>query len=116
MKRFVLFLLFVLLIAFAVGCEADNNGSDTKLLMVNNHDGREVKGVSLVGYNFTSLAIPPGGSQTFTLSNGMPGGYNNINVNVHYGSGLANWYVDKTYNFTEGGVTTVTLNDSGLLE
>jgi hypothetical protein len=72
---------------------------------------RSITEVSLVGYEFNSLNIEPnGGSQTFVLDKGMPGGYENINVKVRFIQ--ASTYIATlsiTKDFKNGTITTVTL-------
>jgi hypothetical protein len=79
---------------------------------VNQYSGVSITSVKLVGYDFASLLIPSGGSQTFTLDGGMPGGYTGINIIVGYGYGAANWSISDKFNFSDGQTTTITLNGS----
>ena len=67
----------------------------------------EINSVSLVGYTFESLLIGAGESKTFTLSDGMPAGLENVNVNV--GGKLANngFSEDISVNFTAGQTTHI---------
>ena len=64
-----------------------------------------ITAVSLVGYNFNSLSIGQNDSQTFILDNGMPGGYEAININVL----LSGVNRSIKVNFKEGETTTVTM-------
>ena len=72
---------------------------------------RSIERVSLVGYEFDNLNISPNGdSQTFTLNAGMPGGFEDINIEVVYIRysgvfGTASIEVD----FEIGQTTTITL-------
>jgi len=43
-----------------------------------------ITSVRLVGYEFANLNIAIDDSQTFTLDKGMPGGYDDININVGF--------------------------------
>jgi hypothetical protein len=84
------------------------------LKIENQYDGKYISSVSLVGYEFSNLSILYGNSQTFTLGEGMPGGYNNINIQVGYRSGSAIWYISNQFDFKDGDVTIVTLKGSSL--
>ena len=72
--------------------EAVNTEKNYPLLKVVNNYSQYIRSVSLVGYSFESLAIGYGDSQTFHLTNGMPGGYENINVKVWDGMHVASNY------------------------
>ena len=65
-----------------------------------------ITSVSLVGYEFNNLNITTGDSQTFILDQGMPAGYEEINVDVAYMAGPYNsrWGNIKV-NFTKGETT-----------
>jgi len=97
-------------------CDNNSNGNNDQIkistLRVVNNFETIIISVSLVGYEFNSLNITHGNSQTFALAGGMPGGYNNINVIVRYrnSAGSAVRSINKNYNFINGGTTTVTLS------
>jgi hypothetical protein len=122
-------LVFLLITSFTivfVACD-DNSVGNSKyptLKVINEwtYDNGEsgvgsfpIVSVSLVGYEFKSLNIVRGNSQTFALDKGMPSGYNNINVSVTCHSPP---YVGVTksnsFNFSNGKTTTVTITRSGL--
>ena len=69
-----------------------------------------ITSVRLVGYEFANLNIAIDDSQTFTLDKGMPGGYDDININVgfKYG-GYPTRYSSAEVNFNDGETTTITL-------
>lgn len=61
--------------------------------------------VKLLNYTFDQLSIEKGGSQSFILDKGMPGGYDDINVSVKFGRGLETIKL----NFEDGKTTTIAL-------
>ena len=71
-------------------------------------DGLSIDTVTLVGYDFTNLMITEGNSQTFILDKGMPGGYENININVRM-SGRQIISRDIQVNFKKGETSTITM-------
>jgi hypothetical protein len=76
-----------------------------------NDSWRSITRVSLVGYTFSNLNIEPyGGFQTFTLDEGMSGGYEDINITVRYirNSGISG-YASIKVNFSKGETTTIVL-------
>ena len=73
-----------------------------------------ITSVSLVGYQFNSLSLIGGENQTFSLSNGMNGGYNDINVNVGYRYGNRGWSSSIKVNFENGVETSIFLRISQL--
>jgi len=94
--------------------ETGGNNTDNsypKLTMVNLHAISSVVSVSIVGYEFRSLNIARGNNQTFSLMQGMPGGYTDINITVGFRSHPASsvLYVSRNINFFNGKTTTVTL-------
>lgn len=109
-KIALLTLAFFILSTLVVGCSLDS--TTTKLKVVNQYEGRYISNVSLVGYEFSSLNITYENSQTFNLDNGMPAGYDNINIQVTYRSGTATWYTNKSFNLKNGATTTITLDDT----
>jgi len=79
-----------------------------------NDSWRSITRVSLVGYTFGNLNIEPyGGSQTFTLDEGMSGGYEDINVTVKYirYRGVVG-YASIKVDFNKGETTTIMLTGS----
>lgn len=111
MKTWNPFMLLAILIIFGINFTTCDNGDNNKypsLKVVNQYQGRSILSVRLVGYEFNNLLISPGNSQTFTLMQGMPGGYNNINVTVNYGGSISN-----KFNFNNGKTTTITLKGGG---
>ena len=66
-------------------CICDNPPTYPSLKVQNqNTDDRRITAVELIGYDFDNLNIEIGESQTFVLDQGMPGGYDNINVVVRH--------------------------------
>jgi hypothetical protein len=75
-----------------------------------NTDSRVIISVNLVGYEFNSLSIPIGESQTFDLDKGLPGGYSDINVNVAFNTSTRpSETLGIKVNFKDGETTTITL-------
>jgi hypothetical protein len=73
-------------------------------------DNNYISSVSLVGYDFNYLNIASGNSQTFTLENGMPGGYKSINVTISIRVFMTPiGSLSKTVNFNDGDTTIITL-------
>jgi len=88
-------------------CDCDSVEQYPSLKVVNqNSDSESITSISLVGYEFKSLLIPTGSSQTFVLDKGMPGGYNNIYIKVTYGTTFN--FVSTNVNFNKGTITTIT--------
>ena len=68
-----------------------------------------VTSVRLLGYEFENLNIDVGESQMFTLENGMPGGYDDINVIVGWKrSAWQSGSVNAAFDFGNGDITTIT--------
>ena len=110
MKQKTIFLLFVILLCFLI-FSCDDGLFYPSLKVVNppvSGYARAITSVVLVGYEFLNLNITPGNSQTFILKNGMPGGYNNINVTVGYYP----YFISNKFNFSNGKTTTITLRQS----
>ena len=87
----------------------DNTGNSPDpnypiLRVVNLHALNPITSVSLVGYEFNHLRLYRGQSQTFILDRGMPGGYNNININIR---AVQNF--NARVNFAHGMTTVITL-------
>lgn len=103
-------------IVMIVGCKKESKDNQGQLdgppsLLIKNEstDHWPIKAVEMVGYTFNLLEIDKGESQTFTLDNGMPGGYSDINLIVRYGPTGAIWYASKKVDFSDGQVTTVSM-------
>lgn len=73
------------------------------------NDTSPIINVELVGYEFSNLNIIPGTSQTFVLDNGMPGGYDDINIVVTYQEPGTRGYPTIKVDFNDDETTTVTL-------
>jgi len=92
--------------------EADDEVSEDSqipyLMVVNqNTDSYPITAVRLVNYEFNSLEIDVGDSQTFTLDDGMPGGYSDINIIVSYRRAGNQYSMNIEKDFTDGETTTV---------
>lgn len=73
-------------------------------------DDRSIYSVRLVGYEFNNLNIGSGDSQTFSLDNGMQGGYENLNIKVIYGNPYRpSNSISTKVNFYKGKIRTITL-------
>jgi len=83
----------------------------TSLTISNQNDIISVRTVSLVGYEFEDINIDYGQARTFTLDNGINGGYDNVNVNVRFYCGSRHWTVSVSKDFIQNENTTVTLVD-----
>lgn len=96
-------------------CECDDEIPPTveeypSLILVNQNTNEEVvTSVRLLGYEFDNLSIEIGESQTFILDNGMPGGFDDINVITSWSRSV--WQsgsVNEEFDFNDGDVTTIT--------
>ena len=85
--------------------------SPTTLTINNQNDIISVRKVSLVGYEFEDIEIDFGEMRSFTLDDGLNGGWNGVNINVRYYCGARHWTESISKNFTEGENTTVTIVD-----
>lgn len=109
----IIILLFVSISLFS--CSKDDNDGLKKdpmtLRVVNDLDDYYyITSVKLVGYEFESLKIHGGESQTLELKNGMPGGLDDVNVIVSYRSSpYSLWRANASIDFNEAGSTTITL-------
>lgn len=104
-----LFMILNLVISFT-SCNDDGDGNYPSLKVVNQtNDHHPIASVELVGYKFANLIIDTDESQTFSLTEGMSGGYNEINVTVRYGPPGSVWSSSKKVNFSNGSTTTVKL-------
>ena len=105
-----IFIIVGMFTAFtACGTSADSALSSLKV--VNQSDnGLPILKVSLVNYEFEPLEIAGGESQTFTLDDGMQGGFSNVNVTFTVNISL--WHT-LTYStkkdFRDGDMTIITL-------
>jgi len=114
--------IFAFLGIFIVFTSCNNCDNDEDIVGVEEHPSlkvendlkdywRSITSISLVGYTFNNLNIEPyGGSQTFTLDEGMSGGYEDINITVRYirYSGVSGSASIKV-NFSKGETTTIML-------
>ena len=92
------------LIVFSCSSSDDN----PSLTITNNKSNIGIHTVSLVGYSFENLSINKGESKTFTLSNGIDGGLNNVNVQLTWScGGKNNWRASKSLNFKDGENTSI---------
>ena len=102
----------VLLLLFA-SCSDDDPilEQSTSLKIVNDlsEDYYSITSVYLVGYEFKTLIIPKGDSQILILEDGMPAGYENINVVVNFRSSYVGRSVSAKININKGDITTITL-------
>ena len=91
--------------------ESNINEKYPSLKIVNTvSDNMYISAANIVGYEFNTLNITSGNSQTFTLENGMPGGYENINITVSLRTSAVQYgSLSKTVNFKKGETTTITL-------
>ena len=110
-KVYLVFTVFIGILIL-IGCR-DDSRSQNPTLMVKNEvtDNAFITAVKLTGYDFSSLNITKGNSQSFLLDKGMSGGYENINVQVFYKRTTATPVSSKnvSVNFQQTGTTTVTL-------
>ena len=103
MKKLIIIFLFIPLV---FSCSSsDGNPS---LTITNNKSNIGIHTVSLVGYSFENLSINKGESKTFTLSSGIDGGLNNVNVQLTWScGGKNNWRASKSLNFKDGENTSI---------
>lgn len=102
MKKFILLMCTALLVCLT-SCEQPVEEMYPCLEVVNEYRYDVVTKVSLVGYTFDSLDIKYGESQKFYLTNGMPAGYENINVAI---TAKRHVTLNKKCNFVDGKTTT----------
>lgn len=104
MKKVILLFLLVLF----TSCNKDDDYPTLKIVNQTTNDLHFVKSVKLVGYDFENLIIESNDSQVFKLNNGMPSGYEDINVRIwinhHY-----NLNKNIQVNFDNGETTTITI-------
>lgn len=72
-----------------------------------NTDSYPIIAVRLVNYEFKNLEIDVNDSQTFTLYDGMPAGYSDINIIVSYRRAGNQYSMNIEKDFTDGDTTTV---------
>lgn len=110
MKKILVLIFTCLLFASCKGNQ-DNSPSYPKLKVGNSCSGSSdnfaITAVELVNYLFTPLDIKVGESRTFTLDKGMPGGYDDVLVVVHYGSSGAIRKYQIRKDFNDGEITVV---------
>ena len=100
--RKIIMLLVGLFILTITSCELPLEEKYPCLEIVNMCNCDVVTKVSLVGYTFDSLNIEYGESQKFYLTNGMPAGYENINVAI---SAKRHITLNKKCTFSNGKIT-----------
>jgi hypothetical protein len=111
-------LIAALLMIVITSCNKDCDCDDDKppvdesypfLRIVNdNTNEATLTSVRMLNYEFDNLNIEIGESQMFTLEEGMPGGYENINVRVAWSrSTWQNGSENAEFNFGDGDITTV---------
>jgi len=112
MKKRIRIDILVIIVSFLIlltSCELFEDYP--KLKVVNQYADKYISAVSLIGYQFDNLHIDSGHSQTFALDNGMPGGYNDINILVTYRAPFASWNISNSFDFYDGETTTITLKE-----
>ena len=72
--------------------------------------------VSLAGYDFENLMIPIGDTQTFVLDKGMPEGYEEIEVEISFGTIGMDFSAVKAINFEKGKTRTIILKGCEIAE
>ena len=108
--KYMRYAIFVIVLAFTA-CGSGDDDEVPSLKVVNQSTNNKViTTVRLVGYEFLNLNIGIGDSQTFTLSEGMSGGYTNINTSVIYSCGGRSWSKSIELNFSNGETTTITVD------
>lgn len=113
MKYLSFLLLSVILLTSCsspTSCEQDVEAFP-KLKVTNAISCNDINTVSLLGYNFENLAIAENESKTFTLSNGMPAGLEDVNIDVSgfnqaRGKGFGG---SISVNFAHGQTTSIKL-------
>lgn len=100
------FLIFLTMLLFA--CNSDDEQKPPSLIIVNNSNtDKIITRVMLVGYEFSNLNIEFGSSQTFSLEEGMSGGYTNINVDISFYCGARSWGASESVDFNDEDETTI---------
>ena len=105
------YLSMLLLSVFLLTSCSTNTGADSSipiLRLTNTFECGNLISVSLVGYVFESLAIGSGESKTFPLTDGIPSGLDNVNVEVNgRESGVNGFTSDIVVNFANGQTTSI---------
>lgn len=105
----VLFLSVILLTSCkSPTCSCDVE-ADAPLLKVSNNTCGIISSVSLVGYTFNNLAIEENDSKTFTLTDGIQAGLDDVNVNVQAYRSITGFNGDISVDFVSGQVTSISL-------
>lgn len=107
-------LLLILFAISLVGCSSDDDSNEKKhpsLKIVNQNEYLVITNVSLVGYEFSSLNIQLGDEQTFALEDGMPAGYEDINVELRWTCGAMGWTGSIELDFSADDTTTIVVTE-----
>ena len=109
MKYLSMLLLSVILLTSCNTTADDSSHPELKITSELSCDKtiNEIESVSLVGYNFESLLIGGGESKTFTLSDGMPAGLKDVNVNVKGKLANNGFNEDISVDFVAGQTTHI---------
>ncbi len=107
MKYFSMFLLSVILLTSCKSPTCTCPTGDAPSLKVTNSACGNILSVSLVGYDFQNLAIAENESKTFTLSDGIPAGLDNVNVNVTASYRNRGFNGDISVDFMSGQVASI---------
>lgn len=114
-----IFVILGLFIAFTACKSSVNSNEDPEeeiseesqipyLKVVNqNTDSYPITGVRLINYEFNNLEIGVSEAQKFTLDDGMPGGYSDINIIVNYRRAGSSFSLNIKKDFIDGDTTTV---------
>lgn len=89
--------------------EEEEEGGDAPKLKVSNNTCGIISSVSLVGYTFNNLAIEENDSKTFTLTDGIQAGLDDVNVNVQAYKSITGFNGDISVDFVSGQVTSISL-------
>ena len=102
----------VLLTAGIIFGSCNKNEKHPSLRVVNGLSGSTITSISLVGYEFKTLSISSGQSQTFTLDKGMSAGNDNIYISVTYNFGgySPSRTISNKFNFKNGAITSIKLH------
>ena len=90
-------------------CSCNEEGEAVPSLKVTNNACSTIKSVSLVGYDFQNLAIAENESKTFVLTNGIPAGLDNVNINVIAPTSTRGFSGDIVVDFEAGETTSIQL-------
>ncbi len=108
--KYLKYAIFVIVLAFTACGSGDDDDVPSLKVVNQSADNKVITSVRLVGYEFVNLSIGIGDSQTFTLGEGMSGGYTNINTSVIYSCGGRSWSKSIELNFSNGETTTITID------